>query len=95
MLMGVGGLTAADDRCTSWDGNNGKKHGKSCHIRAGIRHSAPAHRGGHVQNRSRRREQRWGRYRWYPQGLACAGDMRLHVNESQCVLLRTLQSTSD
>ena len=27
---------------------------------AGIGHSAPAHRGGHVQNRSRRREQRRG-----------------------------------
>ena len=35
--------------------------------RAGIGHSAPAHRGGHLQNRSRRREQRRGRYRTEPQ----------------------------
>ena len=31
----------------------------SCQIQAGIGHSAPAHRDGHVQNRIRRREQRW------------------------------------
>ena len=34
---------------------------------AGIGHSAPAHRGGHVQNRSRRREQRRGRQKTNPQ----------------------------
>ena len=33
----------------------------------GIGHSAPAKRGGHVQNRSRRREQRQGRQRTRPQ----------------------------
>ena len=39
----------------------------SCQTQAGIGHSAPAHRGGHVQNKSRRREQRRGRYRTEPQ----------------------------
>ena len=33
---------------------------------AGIGHSAPAHRGGHVQNRSRRRKQRRRRQRTRP-----------------------------
>ena len=33
----------------------------------GISHSAPTHRGGHVQNRSRRREQRRGTHRTDPQ----------------------------
>ena len=30
-------------------------------IQAGIGHSAPAHRGGHVQNRIRRRQALWGK----------------------------------
>ena len=34
---------------------------------AGIGHSAHVHRGGHVQNRSRRRDQRRGRYRARPE----------------------------
>ena len=40
-----------------------KQKRTSRQTQAGIGHSAPAHKGGHVQNRSRRREQRRGRYR--------------------------------
>ena len=44
-----------------------KKNRTSCQTQAAIGHSTPAHRGGHVHNRSRRREQRWGRQRTNPQ----------------------------
>ena len=62
--------------CTCWTRNsimmysNKKKHTHtdrtSRRTQAGIGHSAPAHRGGHVQNKSRRREQRRGRQRTRP-----------------------------
>ena len=42
------------------------KNRTSRQTQAGIGHSAPAHRGGHVQNKSRRRGQRRGRQRTGP-----------------------------
>ena len=39
--------------------NNNNNNRTSRPTQAGIGHSAPAHRGGHVQNRSRRRKQRF------------------------------------
>ena len=42
------------------------KNRTSRHAQAAIGYSPPAHRGGHVQNRSRRREQRRGRQRTKP-----------------------------
>ena len=42
------------------------KNRASRQTQAGIGPSAPAHRGGHVQNRSRRREQGRGRQRTRP-----------------------------
>ena len=58
--------------CRTADGKQKKKKGQkrdriSRRTQAGIGHSAPAHRDGHVQNRSRRREQRRGRHRTNPQ----------------------------
>ena len=40
---------------------------KSCQTQAGICHSAPAHRSGHVQNRIRRWQARRGKFRTSPQ----------------------------
>ena len=51
------------------DGTAGEKlflFWTSRRTQTGIGHSAPAHRGRLVQNRSRRREQRWGRQRTKP-----------------------------
>ena len=41
----------------------------SCQTQAGIGHSTPAHRGGHVQNRSRRRQARRGKIGPGPPGM--------------------------
>ena len=43
---------------------------------AGICHSAPAHRGGHIQNMRRRGEQRRSRYRTEPQAEQPRADAR-------------------
>ena len=52
---------------------------------AGIGHSSPAHRGGHVQNRSRRGEQRRGRQRTSPSAEQPQTDGRPSRNAKACL----------
>ena len=83
------GVRLQRTRDTAWTGSQdhhahttseerrNKQERTSRQTQAGIDHSAPTHRGGDVQNRSRRREQPRGRYRTEPQAEQPRGDLTL------------------